>query len=169
MMNIDPVPPIPAMNTAAVQFLDLLADPAAARKLMNDLVAAHGKAVAAHEEALRLRSEVIQKQATLDREKQDFETNKAAHSAFLHKTGAELDAREVRAKEVDHLLISGSSALDEREAKIVARETSLQERESRTTAGERDLAAAKNAHQRHAERLSRAIEHFHQAVAVLSE
>lgn len=95
MMNLEPVPPIPAMNTAAVNFLDLLADPEAARKLMDDLVASHAKAAAANAEAKKLQVEVFEKQKAHDQDVHTFEQNRKAHSAFLADAGTKLDKRSL--------------------------------------------------------------------------
>lgn len=169
MMNLDHVPPIPAMNTAAVQFLDLLADPAAARKLMDDLVASHAKATAAHDEATKVRNEVIVGQATLDKSKRQFEQDRAAHSAFLKQTGAELDKRHQAAQEREERMYQAVAEHDERMAKLVAREREIQARENALTAQERDFAHAKTAHDARVNHIERVAEHFRQGIAVFGE
>jgi uncharacterized protein (DUF3084 family) len=169
MMNLDPVPPIPAMNTAAVQFLDLLADPKAARKLMDDLVATHAKASAAHDEATKARGEVIGKQNRLDQEKRDFEQHRAAHSAFLKQSGDELDKRHNAAHEREMRLAEANAAHDERDAKIAAREAAVQSREDQMMARERELTAAKTSHDARVSRINRVVEHFDQGIAVWRE
>lgn len=157
MITLDQVPAIPAMNTAAVNFLDLLADPTAARKLIAELKDAHDRATAAHTEAKQLQNDVMQKQHAHDEAVRVLETNRRAHSAFLADAGKKLDDRHSAADEREKALGERDTALDARETAVTAREAAVHAREHRLDASEKALAECVDEHQGRADRLAQKV------------
>jgi hypothetical protein len=93
MMNLGFVANIPS-RTAVAEALSLVGDPPAIAKLMEDLTNAHTRAVRAHEEATKLRAELVEERAAHERDKQQFADHKAAQSEFLRQSAATADQRE---------------------------------------------------------------------------
>lgn len=163
MMNIGHVPSVPAMNAATLAVLDLLADPQAARKLMDELAASHARSMAAFTEASTMQAAVLAAQKTLDESKREFEQHRAAHSAYIRQTGTELDRRHTDADERERGLSEARIAHDAREAAVAAREVAVQVREAQVTLQERDLEQATAAHAVRTGRIRLWLEHFNQA------
>jgi chromosome segregation ATPase len=166
MINLDHVPPIPAMNTAAVQFLDLLADPAAARKLMDDIKAVHDKATAAHMETQTFQRAVVDGRSKLDQDVAAFEQNRKAHTAFLNETGAKLDTRaaDLEAREKQHL--QAVSALAERASDYETAASRLQADIAVHAVNEQALASDRTVHDGNVEKLRQALSLLEQVAAV---
>jgi len=150
MINLDPIPPMPQMSAHAAQFLDLLADPAAARKLMEDIKLAHDRATAAFEEAKKLQQEVGKKQTKHNEDVATFEQNRKAHTAFLNSTANELDNRATEldrreaqlAVDRDALVQNATqhqAAVSAHQAEVAAHNTRVQDRLNAETV----LASAK--------------------------
>ena len=126
MMNLDPIPPVPNTNSVAANFLDLLADPAAARKLIEELNSSKAAAEAAYQEARTLQNEVTTRERKLAADLQTFDTNKKAHSAFLADAGDKLDKRHnelnIRESQLAADREAHSRAVSEHNADVAAHE-----------------------------------------------
>lgn len=115
MMNLTPLPPI--SHSALAEALTLLGSPRDLAKKTDDLVAVHAKASAATDEALKIRSDVVDKQTTLAAERAAFEVHQATAAEFLRESSAKLDTR---ASELDALEKRRQEAMAAREAALAA-------------------------------------------------
>jgi hypothetical protein len=134
LMNLQPLPVVPSANEQALKLLDLLADPVAARKLLDEITRATCTAGAAVREAKEHRAAAVAAHAELNAERDTFHKDRVARSAYLASSGKAFDERESVLRDLERRLDDRAKLLDKKSADLDRRERAVQPIEEFLTA-----------------------------------